>query len=85
MGSYDVLFLSGVVSVVLSVVTAVDIARDRRRPAWAWGLAGLLAPLVAPVLVWLMPPNPRYYEDCPHCRMLMHKSASVCPHCTRGR
>jgi cyanate permease len=74
-------YVLGVLAAVLSATTAIDIAADRGRPGWAWALAGFALPLVAPVLVWLMPPHPRRFRHCAACAEWLRPAARVCPHC----
>jgi len=73
------------IAALLSATTAGDIAVDRGRPQWAWTLAGLFLPVTAPLLVWLMPPNPRRYRRCADCAEWIRPVAVTCRFCGRDQ
>ena len=73
----------------LAIVTAIA-ASSKGRFAFGWFLLGLIFPLLALILVAIVPaikpadpnaPSPDTHVKCPDCRELVYKDARKCKHC----
>lgn len=70
---------------VVPIFVASAIGRSKGRAGFMYGFflgwLGVLAVAVLPPLEG--PAGPSVHRECPHCRELMRRDASVCPHCQR--
>lgn len=87
--------MSILVWLALMVGTALvcsSMAQSRGRPSGGWFVAGLFFPLLAAVVLGVLPPTEAKAEElalaegqairCPRCQELVRPEASRCRHCT---
>jgi hypothetical protein len=72
----------------LAIVTAIA-ASSKGRFTFGWFLLGLIFPLLALILVAILPsrkadllaPSPKTHVRCPDCREFVYMDARKCKHC----
>ncbi len=74
----------------IAIITAIA-ASSKGRSGLGWFILGCLFPLLALILVAIMPavkardpfaPSPETHVRCPDCRELVYKDARKCKHCS---
>ncbi len=78
-----VLFLTLVLSALISGVLCAVVASEKNRSSGTWGMVGFFFPLLSLIAIAGMPENTNRVRECLFCAELIGIKATICPFCNR--